>query len=143
MSAIVVDPAVAIQKVTYAALTAAGALPTIDGVQTPVYDRVPKGAQPPYATIGDDHVMEDAADDYAGEYVFSNVHLWSRAGGRVEVKQMAGAARAALSVELDATAYGVRIVGPGFWVDTKILDDPDGVTAHAIVTMKYGTEPLG
>lgn len=138
-----VDPAVPLQKAIYAALTAPGALPVIGAAQVAVYDRVPDAATPPYVVIGDDDVMEAGV----GEYVAVNIHVWSRQVGRVEAKTIAAAVRLALSPSddgdtgLDASAWGVRVVSC-FWQRTRLLDDPDGVSKHAIVMFRVATDPI-
>lgn len=131
----VVDPAVAVQLAQFALLDGQVG----DGVA--VYDRVPPNAVPSYVVIGDDSIVEDSADGYDGEYVTTNVHAWSRAVGKIDVKTIAGTVRARLSCNLDTEANGVRCV---CWLyqRTRFLDDPDGVTKHAIVTLRYGTEPV-
>ena len=128
-----IDPSGPLQIATFTALNGV--------ISCPVYDRVPPNAAFPYVTIGDVDVMEDAADGYDGDYAMVNVHVWSRAGGTMEAKTIAGAVRAAMSVLLDASAHCVRVV-TFLYERTRYLDDPDGVTKHAVVTLKYGVEPL-
>ena len=137
------DPGLPVQKAVYARLTAPAVLPPIGGAKLAVRDRALAGDEPPYLVIGDDDIL----DAGVGEYVTANVHCWSRQVGRTEVKTMAGAVRVAIdpdddgSTPLDASAWGVRI-GFARWQSTRILDDPDGVTKHAIVTFKVGTNSL-
>ena len=143
---VVVDPLVATQKAIFTLLD--GALTGATGAAVPVFDRVPSRTpdnnlppEPPYAIVGDDDVIDDGGDDYRGEYVTANVHVWSRYGGRIEAASIAGQVRALLSAELADPDGRVRFVCWRY-ERTRILDDPDGVSKHAVVTFRYGTEPL-
>jgi hypothetical protein len=131
---VILDPSLAVHGAVYAAMTAAGG-------PGPTYDNVPPGAACPYFTIDPFDVLPDAADGYDGNYVVATVSSWSRAMGKVEVETMNSFAVQALCTELDASAHGVRVVTWEF-VRAHVLDDPDGVTKHGVVQVKYGVEPL-
>lgn len=136
-----VDPALPVQRAIYALLTAR--LPLNAGQLVGIYDRIPVDAGYPYLHVGDDQ-PESAG---IGDYVRSCVHVWSRQVGHTEAKAIAGQVRFLIdprddgSTDLDASAEGVSI-GFASWLRTRILDDPDGITVHAVVEFKIGADPL-
>lgn len=119
------DPYSALQPVIVSALTGAGFR---------VFDRVPSAPEFPYLRVNLTDISED--DDACGKHWFCSlqVDIWSRAPGRQEASQMAGPVRDALD--------GISAV-PGFklnygqWRITRMMDDPDGLTTHGVVTFDF------
>ncbi len=109
-------------------------------VQDRVYDRVPATAIFPYLEIGEIQTISDGADCLDSTEVFVTLHVWSRAVGQVEARRLAAAARTALHGWLPALE-GFRVVEHEHR-DTRTLDDPDGVTSHAVLSFRALIDPL-
>ncbi len=128
----------ALQKAIYAALTAAPAL-----CEGRVYDNPPEKKRLvfPYITIGDEQVGDDGTSCGDGWEAFSDIHVWSRppAKSKLEAKAIAAAV-----VERLVT-NGLAV--PGFTVAVAQLDvlrsmrDPDGITEHAVVSVRHLLTP--
>lgn len=133
------DPALAIQTAVEAALRASTDLKAAMGGTVRLYDRVSEGAPFPYITIGEDQILSDEADGYDGSEAFVTLHAWSRAVGKAEIKAMVGAVRKALNVALDLGAE--HRCTEHEYQGARYLRDPDGLTEHAVITLRYLTEP--
>lgn len=133
------DPSLELQAAVYAALSAAL------GTDAAVYDRIPADtsgkiiAKFPYVHIGEDHIVSDADQCFDASEAYATVHVWSRAVGKVEAKELM--ARVCLALD-------VLLVLPGFDVVTRTvsdgprhLTDPDGLTSHSVVTFCYRLAP--
>lgn len=111
------------------------------GVADRVYDEPPEEKKKvfPYVTVGDDQVVGDDNDCDEISEVFCRIHVWSRAVGYPETKQIASAIRS----RLRATAPTVT----GFTVDVvhfqqiQFLRDEDGKTRHAVVEYRFLLSP--
>ncbi len=125
------DPLSALQPAVYSALTGAAAVESAMGGTARVYDRVPTGAVFPYLRIDITDITED--DDGCGKHWVCavNVHIWSRATGRQEASQIAGPVRDAIDGIGAVTGYAINYVQ---FRQTRIMDDPDGLTTHGVVT---------
>lgn len=131
------DPAFEIQKAVFAALAAA---PAVAGGR--IYDRVPRSPTFPYVTIGDGDTVGDDTDCYDSSEVTVTVHVWSREPdngsglqpGFPESKIIAGLVRSRLKQEFVLTGFSV--VNAQHLV-TRNFRDPDGVTSHAVIEMRY------
>ncbi len=137
------DPAEAFQRATFAALSSSPALQALIG--TRVYDRVeadPVTGEPtfPFVTVSDAQVIDASAEGLEGSEVYQDVHVWSRAVGQVEAKQIADGVRDAMSTELDLTAWG-HVCVAWLFVSNKPAPAADPDTTHRIVTLRYCTEP--
>jgi hypothetical protein len=125
------DPAVFVQSAYVARLRS-----QVAAVAGRVYDRAPHDVVFPYLQIGDMQTIEDGADCIDGTEVFVTLHAWSRDIGRVQARQLAAACRLALHEWLpDLGAGGFRCV-EHMHRDTRSLQDPDGKTAHAVMTFR-------
>lgn len=136
------DVSLALQAAIIAALKNASAITAIVGAR--VYDNVPIGASFPYVTYGEDQVIEDDADagecQIEGMEVFTSVHAWSRALGRVEVKRLGGAIREAIhNTALSVTGFRVHLIEHE---STRYLRDPDGITSHGVVLFRALLDPV-
>ncbi|SKA31023.1 DUF3168 domain-containing protein [Consotaella salsifontis] len=122
-----------VQAAVFAALTSA------DVADGRIFDGVPDGAVFPYVEIGDEQIVDDGNTCSDAWEVFIDCHIWSRSQSRTtaEVKQIGAEIVDALSQELPLNGYSVVL----FKLDTaRYLDDPDGITKHGIVTMRYAVE---
>lgn len=132
-----------LQKAVFAALTAAPAI--CDGR---VYDNPPDearrststGAAWPYATIGDDQVVDAGNSCGDGWEVFCDVHLWSRSSSlsKLEAKTLAAAIVERLTA-LD-TVDGFVVIAATLET-SRTFRDPDGITEHGVVTMRFLLDP--
>lgn len=125
------DPSVALQKGVYDTLTTAMA-------PVKIYDSVPPGALFPYLTIGDDQLLDDIAECIDGAECYATINIWSRKGGKTEAKQLSKKAITALYDYINLTDFRV--------CEVKLdglthMNDPDGITAHSVITMCYLIEP--
>lgn len=128
------EPSLAIQGALVALLKSSG--PSGDlGVADRIYDRPPADVQFPYIRVGDDQTVGDDDDCEELSEVFCRIHVWSQAAGKPEAKTIAGAVRAAIR----AATWSL----PGFAVDnvqfvqTLYLDDPDGISTHAVIEVRF------
>lgn len=106
-------------------------VPALDGR---VFDRVAPAPAFPYASLGGWQVIQDDADCIAGFEIYFDVHVWSRLPGRVEAAGIASVVAGVLHrAEADLPDYGLVVMTHR---DTRYLDDPDGLTTHAVVTFR-------
>lgn len=134
------DPSLALQAAFVAAIRA---LNTEAG--TRVYDRVPRTNNAvaagtfPYVHLGTGSVLPNKADCYNGSEVSLPVHVWSRAVGWPEAKRIASAIRAGLDdAELLLDGHTLELLE----LDrADYLNDPDGLTSHAVLTFRALTQP--
>jgi hypothetical protein len=123
----------ALQKAVYAALTADAALTALCSGR--VFDAVPKKAAFPYVVIGE-------AEERDGGGIVTHalsLHLWSRANGAREVKQIADAVRACLDgapLALD----GHVLIDLAF-VAADYVRQSDGETWRGSLRFRAATEP--
>jgi hypothetical protein len=129
------DPALALQKAVRDTLAGSAAVTAIVGAR--IYDRV-ANAEFPYVTIGNDQLIDDGNACGDAWECFVTVDAWSRGVGMTEVKSLAAAVRSALATELAVTGFSVVA---GVHQTTRYLDDPDGLTSHAVVTFRYLIDP--
>ncbi len=124
-----------VQKAIYAALNAPTALA---GGRT--YDRVPPDPMFPYITIGDEQVVDDGNSCEDGWEVFADVHIWSRpaTGSKVEVKDLVAAVVTRLNTPLTVIGFIVIVTE---LQSARTLRDPDGITEHAVLTLRYVLQP--
>lgn len=128
------DPSLALQAAFVAAIRALGT-----EVGTRVYDRVPTAATYPYIHLGTGSVLPNQADCYDGSDVALTVHIWSRAVGWPEAKRIASAVRAGLhNASLPLTGHTLELLEIE---RTDYLNDPDGLTSHAVLTFRALTQP--
>ena len=108
----------------------------VPAVSNRVYDRAPQNVVFPFLQIGDIQTVEDGADCIDGTEVFVTLHIWSRAIGAVESRQIAAMVRTALHEWLpNLIASGFRCV-EHMHRDTRMVGDPDGITSHAVLTFR-------
>lgn len=122
----------AAQQIIYTALSGA--------MSCPVYDdppALPSGMPRdgfPYAVIGDDTATAWDTDDTLGKEVTCTVHLWSRAAGMKQVKDLMGEAYDALHRQaLALTGWHVIDCLCEF---SEAMMDPDGETRHGVMRFR-------
>jgi len=96
-----------------------------------VYDEPPSQVTFPYVSLGPDQVVSDDAECLTSFEVTIQLDAWSRKNGRVELKRVAEAVRAALhdyDLALETNALlSIR------HRQTRHLPDPDDETSHAAI----------
>lgn len=141
------DPSVAIQNAIEATLRTDAAVKAEFGGTTRLYTLVaPLDADGnaifPHIIIGEDQIIGDDSDCGSASDVAVTIHVYAREGTlpgtRLKAKAIAAAIRGALTVELTVTGH--RVIDWEFET-TRHLTDPDGLTAHSIVTLAYHTAP--
>lgn len=135
------DPSLQLQKAIVATLKvgATGAL-----VGGRIYDGVDPKAAKPYISFGPFQLLPEHGDCLNGGEAFITLDAWSMVegsdGSTVEVKQIGAAVAADLDladITLDAPQRLVELTVE----QTQYLKDPDGLTAHAVITVHAWTEP--
>lgn len=125
----------AIQKAIRGRLIATSAVTSLVPA-TSVLDRNERPAPDPSIILGEDQVVDPGtAIDRSLSRVHSTLHVWKKEGGLSGVKAIAAAVRDAirqgrLSLEAGLQCADCRVS------DMRFLRDPDGVTAHGVVTVE-------
>jgi len=104
-----------------------------------VYDEPPRGARPPYVTIGEARVSDASAGDDDAEEHQLTLHAWSHQGGHREAHLIAGALLQALD-DAPLALDGHLLVNLRFAL-ADIRRESDGRTYHAAVRFRAVTEP--
>lgn len=123
------DPSLEIQRAIVAALKVATA---VAGGR--IYDRIPDNPTFPYVQVGDGETVGDDNPCFDASEVNVQAHVWSRAVGYPEAKAIAAVVRTRLTQEFTITGFKVT---EAEHVVTRYLRDPDGLTSHAVVEMRY------
>jgi hypothetical protein len=127
------DPSYLLQAAIVPRLKQAPALAALVGGG--VYDEVPAGAPFPYVTVGGGQVIGDDIDCADISEVFFQIHAWARPpSARAIVKKIAGAVCDAMKAPITLTGFDVQIQD---YQQTQWLDDPDGLTQHAMVVFRF------
>lgn len=135
------DPSYAIQKALFDQLMASTDIRLLVGDR--VYHDVPPPtggdvrAQKPYITIGEDQILSDQADCMDGAEVILTVHGW--AISYPQSKRLSAAINDALDMNYELALVGHRLVEIGVQ-DIRHLSEPDGISRHAVVTIRALTE---
>lgn len=139
------DPALALQDAIEQTLRADASLLAAMGLaQVRLYTMsAPVAAPYPFVVIGEDQVIDDSTECADSSEVIATIHAWARieddvAGSRRQAKAMAGAVRAALKAM--TTVAGFDLVLSEF-EDARHLTDPDGLTAHAVISHRVLLDP--
>jgi hypothetical protein len=127
------DPSVPLQAAIVGRLKSAAT-----GAADRVYDAVPENPTFPYITIGATQIINEKAECLQGAEVYQTVDVWSRARGKGEVKAVARDVIAAIDdgdLSTDAVAVNSCLLE-----DVNYLDDPDGLTHHAVIIFHILTD---
>lgn len=135
------DPSLAIQNAVETALLNHVSVKAAFGGQVRLYTlSAPVDAKYPQIIIGEDQVIGDDNECASGSEVTVTVHVYAREGtpaaSRVKAKQIAGAVRAALTLQLPLDGH---VMDDWKYETTRHLTDQDGLTAHSIVELTYLT----
>jgi hypothetical protein len=124
----------------YAALTADAALKALVGDPARVYDDVPEGTPFPYVTLGEISTLDwSTASEIAFEHRLT-LHIWSRYGGRKEIRDITAAIHDVLH-DADLALAGHRLVSL-FFQASDVFRDPDGATVHGLARYRARTAPI-
>ena len=127
------DPGLELQGAIVAALKASA----VAGGR--IYDQVPQSTDFPYVSIGEMQVIDDDAEYVGGVEVYATLHVWSRAAGKPEAANIAAAVRGAIH-EQDLRLPFWRLVEIRHQ-STRLMTDPDGITAHGVMTFRALADP--
>lgn len=128
-----------LQKAIFAALSGNATLATLVGDPPRIYDDPPGLIELPYVQIGEGTEADWSTATGSGAEHQLTIHVWSRAGGRMET-------RAILSVIYDTlndaglTLEGNRLVNLRFAL-SQVWRESDGETYHGIARYRAVTEP--
>ncbi|MBX8785276.1 DUF3168 domain-containing protein [Ochrobactrum sp. GRS2] len=121
---------VSLQDVIFNRLLASQPVTEIVGAR--IYDGVPEDAEFPYISFGAIDYVPDDADCITGRQETIQIDCWSRAEGRKwPCKALADAVKKALHDTEDDMSNGALVFMRVTMV--RVIDDPDGITAHGIV----------
>lgn len=124
----------AVQKAVRARLVSTGAVTTLVPA-TSILDVNQRPAPNPSIIIGEGQSIEGDLIDRRDQRVILDLHLWKKEPGLAGVKAIAGAVRAALhNGRLPATDG--HDMGDCRVSSARFLRDPDGETAHGVVTVE-------
>lgn len=127
------DPSLLLQDAVVKRLKADAVVVALVGAR--IYDEIPAGANFPYVNIRGGQVNGDDIECADISEVYFQIHAWAKppsAGGTV--KKIAGAIRDAMKATLTLTGFVVEIQE---YQQTQWLDDPDGLTRHAVVEFRF------
>ena len=133
------DPSLALQKAIVAALKADAGVNAI--VAGRIYDAVPGSAVKPYISFGAFQLLPEHGDCLDGGEAFVTLDAWAAGPDTVQVKQLGTAVARALDMAPITLASPQRLVEMSI-EQTQYMRDPDGLTAHGIITVHAYTEPI-
>jgi hypothetical protein len=124
-----------IQRAIRAALVAdAGVMSLVPAAS--ILDTNARPAPSPSIILGEDQLIDDG-DHIARDvlHIFSTLHLWKKEPGLAGVKGIAGEIRLTIGASRPVLGEGFQLVD---WrvSSTQFLRDPDGETAHGVVTIE-------
>jgi hypothetical protein len=99
-----------------------------------ILDRNSRPAPDPSIILGEDQEVDEGDIARRNVRVYSTLHLWKRETGLTGVKAIAGAIRSAIAArfpQADGFHFADSRVS-----STRFLRDPDGETAHGVVTIE-------
>ena len=132
------DPSLALQKAIVAALKADAGVNAI--IAGRIYDAVPGGAQKPYVSFGPFQLLPEHGDCLDGGEAFVTLDAWAAGPETVQVKSLGAAVARALDRAPLTFDDGQRLIEMSV-EQTQYMRDPDGTTAHGIITVHAWTEP--
>jgi len=125
----------ALQKAIHAALVGDA---TLMALVTGVHDHVPEDAQFPYVAIGEDDVDAFDGKTFRGAEHAMSLHVWSRARGRREAKEILDRLGALLDQAALAVA-GHTLIDLRFVAEETALER-DGLTYHGRARLRAVTQ---
>ena len=107
-------------------------------VEGRVYDDVPADAEFPYLSLGPMISGTTLADCFEIDDISIQIDAWSRDTGSTEMRELADAARRALTKsDLELENNGLITF---FHERTRELRDPDGLTSHAVIEFEASVQ---
>lgn len=134
------DPGFVLQKAIVAALRADAGLVALLGSPPRIYDDPPRDTAFPYVSLGPATLSDDDTATERGHVHRLHLDLWSRQGGRKEVRAILASVEAVLhdaALSLD----GHRLINLRYEF-ADIFRDEDGETMRGTVRYRAVTEPL-
>ena len=131
------DPSLQLQKALVAVLKADAGVNAI--IAGRIYDAVPGGAVKPYLSFGPFQMLPEHGTCLDGGEAFVTLDGWAAGPDTVQVKQLGAAVAKALDlapIVLDAPPRLVEMTVE----QTQYMRDPDGITAHAVITVHALTD---
>jgi hypothetical protein len=132
------DPSLQLQKAIVAALKADAGVDAI--IAGRIYDAVPGSAVKPYLSFGAFQLLPEHGDCLDGGEAFVTLDGWAAGPDTVQVKSLGSAVAKALDRAPIVLTDGQRLVEMSV-EQTQYMRDPDGITAHAVITVHAWTEP--
>lgn len=100
-----------------------------------VYDIPPVAPAFPYVTVGEDQLLDAAAQQFDAFEAFITIHIWSRTKDYGEAKQIAD-----VIIDLFRDETGLSVSGHELPVlefrDLRSMRDPDGLTSHLVLAFR-------
>ncbi len=127
----------ALQVAVFEALTANASL---TAAVSGIYDHVPADTAFPYVTIGETSVSDWSSKTFDGQEHRLTLHVWSRARGRKETKEIFALLYAMLN-GADLAVEGQQLVDLRFEFAQTLLD-ADGLTFHGVQRYRAVTRAL-
>ncbi|TFF27515.1 DUF3168 domain-containing protein [Jiella endophytica] len=100
-----------------------------------ILDRNSRPAPDPSIILGEDQEVDEERIARNVVRVYSTLHVWKKEAGLVGVKAIAGAIRASVQSARFASIEGFHF-GDCRVSSTRFMRDPDGETAHGVVTIE-------
>lgn len=125
--------ALAVQKAIRARLVATTSILEVVPAAN-ILDRNSRPAPDPSIVIGEDQIVDEGRIARDVVRVYSTLHVWKKEPGLVGVKTIAGAIRSAMRVRLGSPP-GYHF-GDSYVSSERFLRDPDGETAHGVITIE-------
>lgn len=134
------DPAGPILVALEARLRDADGVKALMGGTTRYYPRVPENRVFPYFALGSIFVdFEDETDCDSGAETVVQLDIYSRDPKLVEITALVAAAGEALRADLQLEGHEVIDQAVS---TARYLDDPDGLSRHAVLSLRFDTDPL-
>lgn len=102
---------------------------------TSILDVNQRPAPDPSIIIGEGQTLEGDRTDRRDQHVILDIHVWKKEAGLVGVKAIAGAIRTSVHSSNLPAEDGYHF-GDCHVASMRFLRDPDGETAHGIVTVE-------
>lgn len=132
------DPSLQLQSAVWAWLHNDSAVQAITGGR--IYDSIPDKPIKPYLSFGPFQLLPEHGDCLDGGEAFLTIDGWANGPSTVEVKQLGAAVALALDRAPINLQDGQRLVEMSI-EQIQYMRDPDGITAHAVITVHAFTEP--
>jgi Protein of unknown function (DUF3168) len=132
------DPSLELQKALVAVLKNDTDVNAI--IAGRIYDAVPGNATKPYLSFGPFQLLPEHGDCLDGGEAFLTLDGWAAGPDTVQVKKLGAAVAKALDLAAIVLDSPQRCVEMSI-EQTQYMRDPDGITAHAVITVHAWTEP--